>query len=91
VLGFDLARSDIRTILWATGFRADHSFVDADLLDGKGVVRHDGGVVTDSPGLYLIGGPFTRRRKSSFIDGARDDAPELVGHLAAFLGGRDIS
>ena len=87
-LTLDLERSGIRTILWATGFRPDHSFLDPSLLDAKGVVRHDGGVVTESPGLYLIGGPFIRRRKSSFIDGARDDAPELVDHLASFLDGR---
>ena len=54
------------------------------MLDAKGMVRHDGGVV-DSPGMYLIGTPFLRRRKSSFIDGARDDAEDLVVELAAFL------
>ena len=48
------------------------------------MVRHDGGVV-DSPGMYLIGAPFLRRRKSSFIDGARDDAQDLIVELAAFL------
>ena len=55
-----------------------------DVLDAKGMVRHDGGVV-DSPGMYLIGAPFLRRRKSSFIDGARDDAQDLIVELAAFL------
>jgi putative flavoprotein involved in K+ transport len=35
--------------------------------------------------VYLIGAPFLRRRKSSFIDGARDDARELVAELATFL------
>ena len=51
------------------------------------MVRHDGGVV-DSPGMYLIGTPFLRRRKSSFIDGARDDAQDLIVELARFLDGR---
>ena len=87
-LTMDLVRSGITTILWATGFRPDYSWLDVPVLDAKGMVRHDGGVVTESPGLYLIGGPFTRRRKSSFIDGARDDAPDLVGHLAGFLAGQ---
>ena len=58
------------------GFRPDYSWLDVDVLDYKGMVRHDGGVV-DSPGMYLIGTPFLRRRKSSFIDGARADAQEL--------------
>src|SRR5437762_9998196 len=53
--------------------RPDYSWLDVPVIDGKGMVRHDGGVV-DSPGMYLIGTPFLRRRKSSFIDGACDDA-----------------
>jgi putative flavoprotein involved in K+ transport len=55
-----------------------------DVLDAKGMVRHDGGVV-ESPGMYVIGSPFLRRRKSSFIDGARSDAQDLVLELSAHL------
>ena len=83
-LGLDLTSGAIQTIIWATGFRPDYSWLDVDVLDAKGMVRHDGGVV-DSPGMYLIGMPFLRRRKSSFIDGARDDAQDLIVELAAFL------
>ncbi|MDF2732711.1 MAG: pyridine nucleotide-disulfide oxidoreductase, partial [Desertimonas sp.] len=39
----------------------------------------------DAPGMYLLGMPFLRRRKSSFIDGAGDDAEDLSSHLAAYL------
>src|SRR5436190_10509679 len=85
-LGLDLSDGAIQTIIWATGFRPDYSWLDVDVLDAKGMVRHDGGVVVDSPGMYLIGSPFLRRRKSSFMDGAGHDAPELVAELAAFLG-----
>ena len=80
----DLTDGSIKTILWATGFRADYSWLHVDALDHKGRVRHDGGVTT-SPGMYLIGMPFLRRRKSSFIDGASDDATELTEHLANYL------
>jgi putative flavoprotein involved in K+ transport len=83
-LGLDLARGAIQTIIWATGYRPDYSWLDVSVLDGKGMVRHDGGVV-DSPGMYLIGTPFLRRRKSSFIDGAREDAQDLIVELAGFL------
>ena len=83
-LGLDLTNGEIQTIIWATGFRPDYSWLDVDVLDAKGMVRHDGGVV-ESPGMYLIGMPFLRRRKSSFIDGARDDAEDLIVELAAFL------
>ena len=55
------------------------------VLDRKGQIRHDGGVVDDRPGLYLLGMPFLRRRKSSFIDGAGDDADDLSAHLTAYL------
>ena len=69
-------------MLWATGFRADYSWLDVPVLDRKGEIRHDGGVVRDAPGLYRIGLNFLRRRKSSFIHGAEDDASDLVDHLA---------
>lgn len=83
-LGMDLAKGDIRTIIWATGFRPDYSYLDVPVLDRKGRVRHDGGVV-DAPGMYLMGIQFLRRRKSALIDGAGDDARELSAHLAAYL------
>jgi putative flavoprotein involved in K+ transport len=83
-LGLDLGRSGIRTIIWATGFRPDYGWLEVPVLDRKGQVRHDGGVV-DSPGLYLMGMPFLRRRKSALIDGAGDDARDLCDHLASYL------
>jgi hypothetical protein len=85
MLSLDLTRGDITSIIWASGFRPDYSWLDVDVVDAKGMVRHDGGVVSDSPGMYLIGTPFLRRRKSSFIDGACEDAQDLIGELAAYL------
>jgi len=85
-LTLDFAEHGIRTAIWATGFEADHSWLDLPVLDHKGRLRHDGGVVSESPGLYRIGLNFLRRRKSSFIHGAADDARDLVGHLAAAIG-----
>ena len=85
-LGLDLAGGEIKTILWATGFRPDYSWLDVPVFDRKGRVRHDGGIV-GSPGMYLMGMQFLRRRKSSLIDGAGDDARDLSTHLAAHLDG----
>ena len=64
-LGIDLTSGGIRTIVWATGFRPDYSWLDVPVLDRKGLIRHDGGVVVDAPGMYLLGMPFLRRRKST--------------------------
>jgi len=89
-LGIDLSRGAIRTVIWATGFRPDYSWLDVSVLDRKGRVRHDGGVV-DAPGLYLMGIPFLRRRKSSLIDGAGDDARDLSAHLASYLDKRAVA
>src|SRR5690348_434565 len=83
-LGLDLRSGQIAAIVWATGYRPDLSWLDVPVLDRRGRIVHDGGV-TACPGLYLIGMPFLRRRKSSLIDGAADDAAELTRHLAGHL------
>ena len=71
-------------MLWATGFRPDYSWLDVPVVDHKGHLQHDGGVVA-APGLYAIGLPVLRRRKSTFIHGAEDDARDIVSHLAGYL------
>jgi putative flavoprotein involved in K+ transport len=84
----DLARSGIRTVVWATGFRPDYAWLHLPVLDRKGNLVHDGGIVTDAPGLYVLGLPFLRRRKSTLIDGVGDDARDLSAHLSAYVGAR---
>jgi putative flavoprotein involved in K+ transport len=86
-LGVDLAAGEIQTIIWATGYRPDYSWLDVPVLDRKGMIRHEGGVVS-APGLYLMGAVFLRRRKSTLIDGAGDDARDLSAHLASYLDGQ---
>jgi putative flavoprotein involved in K+ transport len=83
-LGLDLTSGAIRTIVWATGYRPDYSWLHVPVLDRRGRIRHDGGVV-DAPGMYVLGLPYLRRRKSSFIHGAEDDTRELSAHLARYL------
>jgi putative flavoprotein involved in K+ transport len=84
-LTLDLRNDEIRTIIWATGYRPDLSWLDVPVRNRKGQITHDGGVAA-WPGLYLIGMPFLRRRKSSLIDGAAADARDLTAHLAEYLG-----
>jgi putative flavoprotein involved in K+ transport len=84
-LAIDLTGGSIRTIVWATGYRPDFSWLHVPVFDRKGHIRHDGGVI-ESPGMYLMGMQFLRRRKSALIDGAGEDARDLSGHLASYIG-----
>ncbi|MCC5951445.1 MAG: NAD(P)-binding domain-containing protein [Acidimicrobiia bacterium] len=86
LLTLRLGSGEIRSVIWATGYRPDLSWLHLPVFDRASRLRHDGGI-TDVPGLYLLGLPFLRRRKSTLIDGAGDDARELSAHLAATLAG----
>jgi putative flavoprotein involved in K+ transport len=86
-LQLDLRSGEIRTIVWATGFRPDYGWIDVPVTDANGQLRHDGGVVVESPRLYVLGLPVLRRRKSTFIHGIEDDARDVVDHLARSLTG----
>jgi putative flavoprotein involved in K+ transport len=84
-LELDLNGGEIRSIVWATGFRPEYGWLEVPVVDHKGQLRHDGGTVDDAPGLYAIGLPVLRRRKSTFIVGAEDDARDIVAHLGGYL------
>jgi putative flavoprotein involved in K+ transport len=83
-LELDLRSGEVRSIIWATGFRPDYRWLDLPVVDTKGQLRHEGGAV-DSPGLYALGLPVLRRRKSTFIHGIEDDAREVIDHLSGYL------
>ena len=83
-LQLDLTSGEIRSVVWATGFQPDYSWLNVPVLDEKGRLRHEGGVAA-CPGLYALGLPVLRRRKSTFIYGIEDDAREVVAHLAGYL------
>jgi putative flavoprotein involved in K+ transport len=82
-LRMDLANEGYRAILWATGYQPDFSWLNLPVFDRKGRLAHDGGVVSE--GLYAMGLPYLRQRKSTFIDGAGEDANALADHLAKAL------
>jgi putative flavoprotein involved in K+ transport len=88
-LGIDLRSGEIRSIVWATGVRPDFSWLDIPVFDHRGRLLHDGGV-TCWPGLYVLGLPMLRRRRSTYIDGARADADDLAAHLIDHLGAGKI-
>jgi putative flavoprotein involved in K+ transport len=88
-LELDLVGEKVGTVLWATGYRPDYSWLDVPVLDYKGRLWHEGGVIADAPGLYVLGTSLLRRRRSTYISGAAHDSAELAEHLVGYLGGRD--
>jgi putative flavoprotein involved in K+ transport len=89
-LELDLTTGEITTVLWATGFRPDHSWVDVPVRDRAGHIRHDGGVVTSAPGLYVLGLPVLRTRASTYIHGAATDSQAVASHLHTHLGSKPL-
>jgi putative flavoprotein involved in K+ transport len=77
----DLKTAGISTVVWATGYRRDYSWLKLPLLNTRGELRHHGGV-TPCAGVYALGLPFQRARKSSTIDGVGADARVLAGSIA---------
>jgi putative flavoprotein involved in K+ transport len=71
-----LSSEGISTVLWATGYRAELSFLDVGTSRERGHVQHEGGVCA-VPGLFLLGMNFMRHRYSSTIAGTIRDAREL--------------
>lgn len=78
----DLRAEGVRTVVLATGFRPDFSWIDVPVVAADGSLRQWRGV-TEAPGLYVIGQRFQHRRDSALIDGARHDAEHIVAHLTA--------
>ena len=87
-LQLDLTGGEITTVVWATGFRPDYSWLDVPVVDRTGRICHDGGVVTAAPGLYVLGLPVLRSRGSTYIHGAAADTEALASHLHCFLSQR---
>tara|TARA_B110000008_G_C16978910_1_gene567527 strand:- start:15550 stop:16824 length:1275 start_codon:yes stop_codon:yes gene_type:complete len=77
----DLVEAGITTILWATGFRQDFSWLKVDACDERGKPKHQRGVSTE-PGVYFLGLPWQSRRGSSFIWGVWHDAKHIADQIA---------
>jgi putative flavoprotein involved in K+ transport len=81
VLEIDLAAAGVTSIIWATGFAVDYSWLQVDAFDEHGKPKHRRGVSSE-PGVYFLGLPWLSRRGSSFIWGVWHDAKHLAGHVA---------
>jgi putative flavoprotein involved in K+ transport len=79
----DGAELDVSAVIWATGFRHDHSWIDAPIFDDQHRVVHRRGV-TDSPGLYFLGLTWQYTRGSALIGWVADDAAYIAGQIRTF-------
>ena len=71
------------TVIWATGFRYDHSWIEVPVFDDGGAVAHERGV-TGSPGLYFLGLQWQYTRGSALLGWVKDDAKHLAERIDAF-------
>jgi putative flavoprotein involved in K+ transport len=80
VLELDLAEAGVTSIIWATGFAVDYSWLKVDAFDENGRPKHQRGVSAE-PGIYFLGLPWQSRRGSSFIWGVWHDAKFLADQI----------
>ena len=80
VRALDFEAANVRTVIWATGFRFDFGWVEPAILDEYGYPVHDRGV-TDTPGLYFLGLPWLHTGSSSLLFGVGGDAEYVTDHI----------
>jgi putative flavoprotein involved in K+ transport len=74
---------EVRSVIWATGYRVDHSWIDVPVFDDDGRVVHRRGV-TKSPGLYFLGLSWQHTRGSALLGWVGDDAEHIAQEIGAF-------
>ncbi|MDH4585299.1 FAD-dependent oxidoreductase [Pseudomonas sp. BN415] len=93
ILELDLAKAGVTSIIWATGYAVDYSWLKVNAFDAKGKPQHQRGVSSE-PGIYFVGLPWLSRRGSTFIWGVWHDAKHIADHIATqrkYLAYRDSS
>ena len=81
VLSLNLADAGVKTIIWATGYASDYSWLKVDAFDERGQPKHQRGVSSE-PGIYFLGLPWQSRRGSAFIWGVWHDAKHVADRIA---------
>ncbi len=77
----DLRTENIRTVVWATGYKRHYPWLKVSVLDDRGEIRHKGGIMPE-PGLYVLGMRFQRSKGSNLLDYVGRDAEVLSKHIA---------
>ncbi|GLZ88851.1 hypothetical protein Pres01_49020 [Metapseudomonas resinovorans] len=93
MIELDLAKAGVTSIIWATGYAVDYSWLRVNAFDAKGKPQHQRGVSAE-PGIYFLGLPWLSRRGSTFIWGVWHDAKHIADHIATqhkYLAYRDAS
>ena len=72
----------VDSVIWATGFRPDHSWVELPVFDAGGRVAHQRGV-TASPGLYFLGLPWMYTQGSALLGWVKNDAEFIAQRIEA--------
>jgi putative flavoprotein involved in K+ transport len=78
----NLRTASIGSVIWATGYGFDLSWIDVPVLGARGEPVHWHGI-TDVPGMYFIGLQWLSKMVSSFLSGVGDDAARLADHITA--------
>jgi putative flavoprotein involved in K+ transport len=80
ITSLSVKENNINSIIWATGFHADHSYMKLPLFDDHGKLKHRDGI-SDVPGLYFLGYPWLRSRQSPILFGIIEDVEFIVDKL----------
>ena len=84
ILRLDLAEAGITSVVWATGFKVDFSWMDIDTFDANGYPVHKRGISAEK-GIYFLGLPNLTNRSSSFIWGVWHDAKYIADHIGIHM------
>ena len=87
VPSIDLLDENVTTVIWATGFSFDFSWIAFSVFDDMGYPVTDRGA-TNVPGLYFMGLNWMVKRKSGLLYGVGDDARHVAAHILRYLGAR---
>jgi putative flavoprotein involved in K+ transport len=84
----DGSRLAVDAVIWATGYRADHSWINVPVLDSRGEILHGRGV-TDVPGLFFLGLSWQHTRGSALLGWVKEDAEFIASQIAGVRDARD--
>jgi putative flavoprotein involved in K+ transport len=80
ITSLDLKENNINTIIWSTGFDHKHSYIKLPVFDDKGKLKHRDGI-PEFAGLYFLGYPWLRNRKSPILFGIIEDVKFVIDKL----------